>query len=140
MLEFKIILWRVGPGRGVVNGMIVRVCAGCCRRSVLAGGSKTTDNKRNKLDLMLRALAMRTVVGLAAVTVMKCPTVAAFVRPTAIRSSLRHPVSRHVHASSSVSYNSTYDQQALHGSVYISDYARFNTYVFVFLLKKNVRF
>lgn len=50
---------------------------------------------------MLRPATMRSIVGFAAVTVMKCPTVVAFVRP-----SVRVSAVRHVSFSAAVSINS----------------------------------
>lgn len=62
---------------------------------------------------MLTMLTMRTAVGLAAVTVMKFPKVAAFVRPTAIRSTLRHASRGQAYSSSSVSLQLTLNEQLL---------------------------
>ncbi|CAM9762453.1 unnamed protein product [Ascophyllum nodosum] len=48
-----------------------------------------TGCARDLSDLMLQ-VTMRTVASLAAVTVMRCPPVAAFIRPTHVRSTLKH--------------------------------------------------
>lgn len=72
-------------------------------RPLASGLLQASTVSKNRRGPMLRPVTMRTVVGLAAVTVMKCRTIAAFFRPTALRSTLRHVSARHAHTSSSVS-------------------------------------
>lgn len=77
----------------------------CVQRSARTAQSRPHLVLTNRV--MLRPMSMSTVVGIAAVTVMRCPTVAAFVRPAAVRSASRH-VTRSTQVSSSVSIRSTF--------------------------------